>query len=482
VPSPFVGNEPPYTNIRAFNQPKGTVSPAEPWLSFNRFLARDVLGAYNKQITDAVIEANQEARLGPIPGGMQWPVFSSPTGQYPPMNFGANGFNMISYYMYLNYWRPAIGYVYWTELARAGNRGLPTYVMPDALFPEESYLWNNFYLILAAGVDGISYFLDGDASAEFWKVSKDKIGPLAERFGPLWARLEPKGRKVGLLVAFTTGTYRNTAPLRSLCAYANLLMAHVDVEPIVEEEILSGQYFQYDAVVLEDVDWLRSDVIDVLTRDAGGPLVVLDGDTEVPLVGNRVRTLNLNLVEGGCAANPDYGKPDRLNQIRTKMAEFVNPDVQVDSETMIYRKFTSGDATYLWLVNVHSRDEYVSLFEKMQQGGYSDAKVLSQMVSYLNDRGVYGGMQSAHVGFRTASPVVALDVIGGKTLPISSLNGWTTFDVSLPRLAGTLIALYPAVPSALQVEIPDRLLGGQPARLKIQVTSVGGPIKAAFPL
>ena len=174
VPSPFVGNEPPYANIWVFNQPKGTVSPDEPWLSFNRFLARDVLGAYNKKITDAVIEANPEARIGPIPGGMQWPVFSSGTGQYPPMNFGANGFNMISYYMYLNYWRPEIGYVYWTELARAGNRDLPTYVMPDGLFPEESYLWNNFYLMLAAGADGMSYFWDGEATTEFWSVSKDK--------------------------------------------------------------------------------------------------------------------------------------------------------------------------------------------------------------------------------------------------------------------------------------------------------------------
>ena len=93
--------------------------------------------------------------------------------------------------------------------------------------------------------------------------------------------------------------------------------------------------------------------------------------------------------------------------------------MQVDSETVIYQSSPPATPQYLWLVNVHSRDEYVSLFEKMQQGGYSNAGVLSQMVGYLKERGVYGGMKSARVGFRTASPVVAVDVMGGKTLATS---------------------------------------------------------------
>ena len=120
----------------------------------------------------------------PIPGGMQWPLFSISNGQYPPYNFGNSSFNggntsfnMVSYYMYLNYWRPELAYIYWTDIARMGSRDLPVYVMPDALMTEESYIWNNFYLLLAAGVNGVSYFVDDDSSdtIQFWNVTNQRI-------------------------------------------------------------------------------------------------------------------------------------------------------------------------------------------------------------------------------------------------------------------------------------------------------------------
>ncbi|MEK6900414.1 MAG: hypothetical protein AABX05_04795, partial [Nanoarchaeota archaeon] len=204
IPAEFANSAPNYDSIQQISAPKGIVKADDPWLLWNRFLSKDVLGGYNKQVASAVTQVNPSAKIGPIPGGAQLPLFWSPLSHYPPYNFGENGFNMVSYYLYLTYWRPELGYMYWTDIARMGNRDLPVYVMPDAIMPEESYAWNNFYLMLAADVKGVAYFIDPESSAEFWNAVKNKIGPVAAKFGPLLSKLSPEPRKVGLVSSFTS--------------------------------------------------------------------------------------------------------------------------------------------------------------------------------------------------------------------------------------------------------------------------------------
>ena len=39
----------------------------------------------------------------------------------------------------------------------------------------------------------------------------------------------------------------------------NLIMAHVDVETVSEEELLNGRLGQHDRIVSSESDWLRND-------------------------------------------------------------------------------------------------------------------------------------------------------------------------------------------------------------------------------
>ena len=193
--------------------------------------------------------------------------------------------------------------MYWTDIARMGNRDLPVYVMPDSGMPEKSYHWNNFYLLLAAGVDGLSYFIDqeGWVTPEFWEVAENKLGPVAEKFGSLFVHLKPEKYKVGLLSSFTTASYNNYYPLDDgICAYNNLIMAHVDVETVSEEELLAGRLGQYDAIVMSNVDWLRNDLFELLS--GGKTNIILDQNSEIPLQGSQVTKLNFNFAEGICTA------------------------------------------------------------------------------------------------------------------------------------------------------------------------------------
>ncbi len=489
VPAEFANSAPNYDSIQKISMPKGVIPADEPWLLWNKFLSKDVLGGYNKQVTSAVTQVDLSAKIGPIPGGEQLPLFWSSMSHYPPYNFGENGFNMISYYLYLNYWRPELAYMYWTDIARMGNRDIPVYVMPDALMPEESYTWNNFYLMLASDVQGIAYFIDPESTPEFWNAVKNKIGPIAAKFGPLFAQLSPEQRKVGLVSSFTTANYRFDQPLHDLCAYTNLMMAHVDVEPVSEEELLAGRGSQYNALIFSDVDWMRKDVVDILSglsAPASTTPIILDKDTEVSFIGDNVHKINFNLVNVGCTGASyagDYDKIEHLNEISSAIEAVVPPDVLVSNETVIFRKYSAGNAKYLWLVNVHSYDEYLKLFNWMTyQGGYSNQAALTEIKNYLQGRGVYTSKMQSTVSLPNLGNAVIVDVMDGKVLGSSVNDGWTTFKVDIDRLAGKLIAVYPALPSRVAIEVPQNVIAGQKYVIKTTVTDGTNAIASSFPL
>ena len=133
-------------NIGKIDGPRGVVSEDDPWLQWSIFTTKDIGGGYNKTLNEAAKKVIPNVHIGPIPGGMQWPLWQ--VGQYPPHDFGANGFNLLQYYYYLCYWQPLIGNLYWDEVARMANRKLPLWVVSDSFsYDEPSYYRNTFFFI-----------------------------------------------------------------------------------------------------------------------------------------------------------------------------------------------------------------------------------------------------------------------------------------------------------------------------------------------
>lgn len=111
---------------RAPTAKPGLIPDDDPWLQWLTFLSRDVLGGFNDGIRRGLDAGSPGARVWPVPGGAQWPLFNTYSAQYPPFNFGKAGFNLMGYYCYLSYWAPTPTYLYWSEVARLVLRGTTT--------------------------------------------------------------------------------------------------------------------------------------------------------------------------------------------------------------------------------------------------------------------------------------------------------------------------------------------------------------------
>ncbi len=489
VPDYFKTRKPRYGNLRGLGHPKGIIKDGDRWLRWNRFLCRDVLGRYSRAVTEGCRRASPEARVGPVPGGMQWPLFMVQSGQYPPLNFGqSSGFNLLCYYCYEHYWQPHIAYVYWSEVARMGNRGLPLLVMPDCGSRDPSYLWNTFALLLAGGVQHLDYFIYSWARENDALPHLKKLGQIIKDYGPLLARLKPAGRSVGLLVPFSTSCYRTDYPLYTVYVYANLIQAGVPVEPVAEEEIIAWHKDgtlakRYEAIVLADVDWLAEKVVRTLEQYAlGSAKVIVDRETEVPIAG--ATRLGISLVNGE-APGPggsirDYDHADRIEAVTRALAPLVSSPVTTDSRHVIARTFEAGGTQYVWLVQLHTQEEYH--FLRSTVGANAKKKDWAKAEAFLRSRGVFG--QDVRTRVRVTSGArAAYDVLKGKRLKASRVGDAIVFDVALPRLGGALIALHPRPIGAVKIAGPPQVKQGERATFTIRILDEEGkPARGLLPL
>ena len=511
----------------------GALDPDASWLKWNSFIARDVLGAYNNTIKEAVLALRDDIKIGPIPGGMQWPLFNAAIGPYPPMNFGDHGFNLLSFYYYPTHWQPSIMNLFWAELAKAGNPDLPLNVMPETYYGETSdggigsekaYIFNNFFLLVAGGADGLNYFRAFVTQNKFWEAVSESVTPVVDKFGPLLARLEPQKYRMGLLVPWSMQAYKSIHLLRMGCAYTNMLRAHLDVDLLVEEEITNTELANYEGVFLFGVEWLSEPVHSLLSEqalDEAGVQVFVDATSQVVIDGSVelfVDDASLDFSTFNTAHCLQEAQSPDIAHIKTAvhqvLAEGYVPDVTIDQDTVIYRKFEAGGVEYLWLVNVHNEAEinYLNNFVTPSNVAY-DVPVLEACLSntagadacpalddlwhwdtgaptvcpscvlpdYLPVYGPGGAKcdectQPAYVEIKDNMGLSVVDVLSGQVLSATNDGTKTGFHVEIPRLQGKLIALYPSLPSTLNVTAPDQILNGEPQSISIEVNSSLGSV------
>ena len=162
------------------------------------------------------------------------------SAQWPSFNFEDAGFNLTCSYNYNFYQVPALTQVWWQELGRMSNRDAETWLMSDCMDKPQalSYL-QNWYLALASGVDGFSYFIDERCPVGGGHRRRlQQVGPLARRYGKLLARLRRRFPPVGLLMhrlsrLVTDIDYAGNTGY----AFDNLMMAHIEAEPVWPEEL-----------------------------------------------------------------------------------------------------------------------------------------------------------------------------------------------------------------------------------------------------
>lgn len=467
---------------------KGLISDDDLRLLWREHTLQDLGGFINRSFVAAKNEVVRGAPMGPVPGGMMIPVWTG--DQYPPTAFGNGGFDLLSYYYYNAYWQPEIGNLYWDEVVKLGNRNLPLWTTPDVYIAgdEPSYYRNAFFLHLAGGVSGLNYY----AYSEHKPAAIREVGRLAAKLddlGPLQVALKPAARRVGLYLPLACNAVDWAYPLSAMYAYSNLLCAQVDVEPVCREELLAGAAYQYEALVLWNADWLSQSEAEGLRKYlARGGKVLLDASCAVNLPG--ATRLNVDLAMGkkdsalnnedprvGSPGQQDYNKPECVAAVRGALQEYVQYDCA--DPTVIVRAFTGDGVTYLWCANVHTNEEYRYLVERMPiyKREKDRAAAEEEGRKFLRERGVYDKrLQTTLTLPAGKAGLAALDLWTGQRLPVTKLtDGRAQVSISMERLGGTLLALYPSAPARVALQaFPGEVKRGERGALDLRVFGESG--------
>jgi len=481
--------------------PLGVVEDDNPWLRWCEFSLKDVTGAFNRTQTQGITEARSDARIGPIPGGMQIPYIQMwEASQYPPLNFGSNGFNLLSCYYYNTYWQPVLTNTYWMEIGRMAHRDLPEWCMPD-LFMTAGYQRNNLFHLLAGGAKGLAYFTYDSRNPGTWSEAKH-LAPQVRRISPVQARLQPAQKKdLGLLLSLTTNCFDPGHDLTMVYAYENLMQAHFDVEMTCEEEVLAGRAAQYRAILLYDVRWLRKSVYDSLAAHAAkGGVVLLDNTIPFDIPGAKRVNVDIGMgkqrslgvpAEGAHASTPgirDYGDPDRVAVIQRALSEFVTPRFDCPDIRLVANRFEVGGVPYVWLVNAHTGKEYMFCRERMGAGhpGSGTPEKVAELIAW-EQKEMSAGPFTAGATFPSL-PGVPYDLVSGRPVPVTKTAAGSTLGLSMERFGGALIAFYPEPIDRVAIAVSSARGSGvspdSPARQVANVKVLGkkGPIPGAVPV
>ena len=263
-------------------------------------------------------------------------------------------------------------------------------------------------------------------------------------------------------------------------AYANLLGTHIDVQPTCEEEVVSGYIGKYKTILLWHVEWMRESVVRALEDYiAKGGVVLADSTTVVPIKG--AIKLPVDLAMGDKQSKPDvndprlggpgikdYLHPDRVADIAKAITPYVQPWADCTDPTLIVRRQEYHGVTYLWLVNIHSEEEYeyirprtYGLSEPLELANPEKAK--KEKSEYLAER---AGKRFTPQVTIPAGNWAAYDVLKGKRVLLEKAGNRLVFTADMERLGGTLIALYPEPVARVVCTIPGRVARGQETTLQ----------------
>lgn len=474
-------------------QQYGVIADNDPWIEWFKYCLLHIDGAVNKAETEGALAGWPEVRVGPIPGGMQIPLVMlwQPT-EYPPYNFGPNGFNLIASYYYNTYWQPVLTATFWMEIGRMGHRQLPEWCLGDCLMTG-GYTRNNFYHFLAGGVHGLAYYTYRERNAESW-AELNHLGPIVRRVGPVQTRLEPAQRDIGLLNSFTTNCFEPSHTLEQVYAYHNLLQGHFDLEPVSEDEIAAGRAARYRAVLLNDVKYLPRNVYDALAAHAArGGLVLLDGSVPFDIPGAKRLAVDIGMgrqktlpaaadaIHRSTPGIRDYGLADRIEIIQRALSRYVQPRFDSPEIKLVASRFEAEGVPYSWFVNAHDGREYMFCRERMGAGhpGANSPQKVQELIDWEAAE-MAKGPYVATVAFDRL-PGVPYDLVRGVKAPVApTASKRFAVTLSMERFGGALIAWLPSEISAVTFNGPAAAAANQPVRFQATVSGPDKPMAGAI--
>ncbi len=373
-----------------------------------------------------------------------WPQSS----QYPPYNFGPSfGLNAGGCYYYLNYYAPTAYYLHWAEMMRLGHRCIPTFLMPDTGGSDtRHYLRNQYHRLGAVGVSGIRYFITGWMKKEAEKEHQ-ALAPLRECFSPVQHRLKPAPKRAALLMPFSQMIHQIPyAHHNGVAAYTNLMMAHIDVEMIAEEEI---DVTTCPVILVAGAEHLRATSLQALERFIGhGGKVLLDNKCKLPLPKAVALDISLDM-------SRTYGDKESIAAVRRALEPYNLVTWDAPVENTLLRPFISDDGVRsLHVVDTDDWEGYTTVRRHLTNRDRETPEQRAEAERYLRTHG--------------------MSYSGGEDHP-QSLPLTVTFPSYELPAGGQVMDLF-----------ADKLLVGEPAgegrlAVKVPVQGFGGTLLTFLP-
>ena len=168
--------------------------------------------------------------------------------------------------------------------------------------------------------------------------------------------------------------------------------------------------------------------------------------------------------------------------VRKTLDPYVQPWADCADPTLIVRRHQYHGVTYLWLVNIESREEYEYIRPRTGTAAPANPEQAArEYVAYATERFI--GKRFQPLVTIPAGNWAAYDVLKGKRVPLEKEGNRMAFTADMERLGGTLIALYPEPVARVVCAIPWRVARGQETILRVTVNGPGGkPIPGTQPL
>ncbi|MCL5409019.1 MAG: hypothetical protein M1135_03260 [Candidatus Omnitrophica bacterium] len=461
----------------------GVVPSNNPWVQWCLFSVKDITGRFNKIETQAVKNVRHDTLIGPVPGGMQIPLVQMWTAsQYPPYNFGKDGFNLICSYYYNTYWQPILTTAYWMGIGMMGNRHLSEWNMPDC-FMTGLYTRNNFFLYLAGGVHGLVYFVYGQRNNSTWP-ELIHLGKIIKRIGPVQSILWPDQKHdIGLLNSFTDNSFDVGETLTQSYAYDNLIQGHFDVEPVSGEEIVKGRASNYKCILLYDIKYISQPLYKALIRYISqGGLVLLDRTIPFNIPG--AKRLNVDIGMGKETTLPfipnnavasvpgpnDYGHANRIAVIKKVLSRYIKPSFK-SNDIKIGAWWMEADGyPYTYFVNLQNAKEYQFCHERMGAGfpGSGTPEKIKEVENW-EKKEIKKDFYKADI-ILDKLPGVPYDLVSMKPIKTKKLSdGKYEMFLSMERFGGMLVAWLPSKITKVQVNAPEQINPLIPVKIQTEV-------------
>lgn len=457
------GLEAPRFSPEQLKKVTGIIPDNDPWLLWNRFRCKEIFADYMKVVCDTY-----KSKLNADTHHVFETWWNPGFGICP--SYEQRILTLPGYYSY-----PASPYmhIFGVETVRLGADDKDIYIIPSAhnnlwgkWFEERSPEYERavFHSILGSGGKGVLYcpfqpvweFDEGHKAV--WQEFR-RQGAFLQKYGKLLYALRRKKEPVGLLISFSTDAYRilerpNEHCFRVAGSFFSLLRAQIPVELVDEERVASGDLSHYKVIYLSDVSVLPLSVAKALEDFISkGGIVLMDDLCKVEIKGARKLPFNASVIPIDEDDSQDgsykiYNCPiEQYSQAKVKEAVervkqtfkgIVEEIVQTDCLDIACRRFVDEKGNeYLFLINLN---QY---------------KTTRAKLSFPKQR-------------------EAIDVFSGERFKSGNL-------LELPPAGAKLFSFLPLA-DKMEIDLPSRIIAGEPATLTVLLYNSGKPLPGLTPL